>query len=329
MDKFHPKERLVETKELLQYSLFFVGVVSVFLLTQFSNNNLSPHVTEVVEEEVIVPPPPNPFESISLRSMAAAVYNVRTDTFLFTMNADAPLALASLTKLMTAIVAIESASPDKVVTVSPAAIQREGDSGLRVGEKWNLKDLIDYMMVVSSNDGAAALAFSIGAERVPGQGDGLPMPYPDPEARFVARMNATASRLGLRNTHFNNESGLDTAKEQGGSYGSARDVAKLMSYALSNHPEVLEDTTKTHTAISSLDTNREAVNTNPYVETIPGIMGSKTGFTDVAGGNLVVAFDAAMNEPIVVVVLGATPESRFTDVDTLLYATRQWLANQQ
>lgn len=328
MDNQQPKEKLFETKELLQYSLFFVGIVSVFLITKLSNNQSVSAVALVTTSAAETIRQPNPFESVSIRSQAAAVYDVNSDSFLFSTNADAPLALASLTKLMTAIVASESSSEEKIVTIPAEALLREGDSGLIVGEKWHLNDLINYMMVVSSNDGAAALAISIGAEPFPGQGDGASISYPDPEERFIARMNSTANRLGLRNTHFNNESGLDTSLEQGGSYGSARDVAKLMAYTLKNYPRVLEETTKTKTQISSLEKTREATNTNPFVKTIPGLIGSKTGFTDIAGGNLVVAFDAALNQPIVVVVLGSTPESRFTDADTLLYATRQWLANQ-
>ncbi len=328
MDTYEQKENLFETKELLQYSLFFVGIISVFLITKSihqSPTSATALVTTATETAIT---PPNPFESVSFRSQAAAVYDVNSESFLFTTNADAPLALASLTKLMTAVVAVESAPENKTITIPRTALLKEGDSGLQLGETWNLSELIDYMMVVSSNDGAAALAISIGAQPLPGQGDGTPTPYPDPEARFISRMNATANRLNLRNMHFNNESGLDSTANQGGSYGSARDVAKLMAYTLINHPEILKETTKTKTTISSLEKTREAINTNPFVDTIPGIIGSKTGFTDIAGGNLVVAFDAGFNQPVVVVVLGSTPESRFTDVDTLIYATRQWFANQ-
>lgn len=322
--EYNQKEPLFETRELLQFSLLGVCIFCFWLI----GRNILPttSTTPAIVTETTIRIPPNPFDAVPISAQAAAVYSIKEKRFIYTKNSDVPLALASITKLMTALVAAEIGEPDDTIVIPAVALLTEGDSGLRVGERWRLADLIDYMMIVSSNDGASALALSIGARPQPEQGDGLPTPYPNPVKRFITRMNQTSERLGLRNTHFNNESGLDTSTEQGGSYGSARDIALLMAYALEHHPSILKKTTLQETIVRSEYFNYQAQNTNPFVVSIPGIRGSKTGFTDLAGGNLVIAFDAGINEPFVVVALGSTPEDRFSDIATLASTTRLWLA---
>lgn len=322
--RYEQKESLFETRELLQFSLLCVCMFCFWLIGRSVLPGAPSTPTIVTETTIRIPP--NPFDTVRISAQAAAVYSIKEKRFIYTKNSDVPLALASITKLMTALVAAETGNPEDTVVIPATALLTEGDSGLHVGERWRLADLIDYMMIVSSNDGASALALSIGARPQPEQGDGLPTPYPDPAARFITRMNQASDRLGLRNTHFNNESGLDTSTEQGGSYGSARDVALLMAYALEYHPAILKKTTLQETTIHSEHFTHQARNTNPFVVSIPGIKGSKTGFTDLAGGNLVIAFDAGIDEPFVAVALGSTPEDRFSDITTLASTTRAWLA---
>lgn len=326
------KEPIFELKDILQYSFVLVVILSFAIVhIDFRDTQKeTPPVAEIPGEtthfEVVVPA--NPFSLISLKGTAAAVFDVKRERFLFTRAADAPLALASITKLMTAIVASEMADPHDRVRIPAEALLKEGDSGLLLGETWTVKNLIDYTMVVSSNDGAAALALLNGQKPYPGQGDGALLPHPEPDRRFVSLMNSTSARLGLRNTHFNNATGLDEGETQGGSYGTARDVAKLMAYALNEHPDILHYTIFPASVISSLDMPHNATNTNILAGKIPNLLGSKTGFTDVAGGNLVVAFDGGINEPMVLVTLGSTPDGRFEDIETLAHATRAFLANE-
>jgi D-alanyl-D-alanine carboxypeptidase len=143
---------------------------------------------------------------------------------------------------------------------------------------------------------------------------------------FVHFMNYKAEQLGLTQTYFLNPTGLDENGTVSGGYGSAKDVAVLMSYILKHYPSLLVSTTQEKITVSSLD-NRKigAQNTNSVVSTIPGIIASKTGLTDLAGGNLAIAFDASFGEPFIVVVLGSTEEGRFTDVQKLVAATIDYL----
>ncbi len=138
-------------------------------------------------------------------------------------------------------------------------------------------------------------------------------------------MNEKAEELGLKQTYFINETGLDNGALSGG-YGSAIDVSKLMEYLIENHSEILEATKYQEIEVDSLDKTHTAVNTNFDVDQIPGLIASKTGYTSMAGGNLVIAFDASIGRPIVVVVLGSSIEGRFTDVSKLVEASRSYVS---
>ncbi len=247
----------------------------------------------------------NPFENLNIVAKSAIVLDVRTNKILFIKNADERMALASLAKVMTALVARSKTKEQSVVVIPSFAIRTEGDSGLRVGEKWSMQSLIDFFLTSSSNDGASALALAFGAKN-----------------DFISSMNLKANELGMKNTYYFNETGVDESTEKGGAYGSARDTAVLFSYILKNYPSLLAGTTKARLEVVSLDKVLHiAENTDIIVEKIPGIKGSKTGFTDLAGGNLVVAFDPEIGRPIIVVVLGSTAEDRFKDVEKLIEAS--------
>ncbi len=174
----------------------------------------------------------NPFSSITLSARAAYVFDIETRAPLFAYNADAQLPLASLTKIMTALIAIEGAGKDSVVVMSKEAVGREGDHGFIVGEKWSVKDLIDATLTTSSNDGAYALASAFVSSGDAGN---------ETRRESLARvMNEKARALGLDQTFFLDEAGLDISEGVSGAYGSARDVARILSYAVRNHPTLME-----------------------------------------------------------------------------------------
>lgn len=263
----------------------------------------------------------NPYQMITLSAKAAYVYDLAENRPLYSVNADEPLALASLTKVMTALIAVELIPSYTTITVGADDLSEEGDSGLFGDEKWKLKDLLDYSLIVSSNDGARAVASVAGSVDLGTEKSRLG------REGFIARMNEKATEIGLTETHFSNENGLDVAEASGGAYGSARDMAKLFGYIIENRPELLEATkydTLTFTSLSNLV--HEAKNTNTKIGEIPGLVASKTGFTDLSGGNLVVVFNPEINHPIAVVVLGSTYEGRFDDVLSLIKATFQTIA---
>lgn len=258
------------------------------------------------------------FNNLKLEGKAVYVFDVSNNRVLFQRNEKEKLPLASITKLMTALTAVELLPGNIKITIRDEFLKEEGDSGLLNRESWNLLDLLDYSLVVSSNDGARSISSVIGSMDIKNSDFDLG------RKDFIMKMNQEAQKLNLKQTYFINESGLDEGNVSGG-YGSAEDMGKLMNYILTNKPEILEATKYTTLKISSANYNHIANNTNLVIDKIPGIIASKTGFTDMAGGNLVVAFDASIGHPIIVVVLGSTQDGRFTDVDKLVQATLKFL----
>jgi len=252
---------------------------------------------------------------VTVEATAAFVWDVRNQQVLYQKNADQQLPLASITKLMTALLAHELLS-EGIVTISRAAINQEGPSSLNEAERFTAVDISDLMLLSSSNDGAYALAETLGR-----QFDSVA-----PAEAFVALMNIRARELGLTQTVFRNPTGLDISETATGGVGSARDVAFLMTYLLEHAPEVLAATANpTHTIVSQDGIAHTVQNTNQNIAHMAGIIGSKTGYTTLAGGNLVLALDTAVNRPVVAVILHSSWEGRFTDMDEIIRALQDSL----
>jgi D-alanyl-D-alanine carboxypeptidase len=277
-----------------------------------------PKEEETVEPRIFV----DPFDSIDIKAQAAHVYDIKTGRTLFSQNEETQLPLASITKLATAYVAGQYLAPDETITIEPVNLLEDGDSGLLAFDEWHVKDLIDFMLIVSSNDGADALARAAGSAKLVRSSSDIT----DPNDAFIEDMNKAAETLGLSQTYFLNETGLDPTSVKSGGYGSARDVSILMTYLVEHELELVDASTilsKQFTNPSGFVYN--ATNTNDAIPLLPGLLASKTGFTDLAGGNLVIAFDAGIDRPIVVTVLGSTPEDRYGDVVTLAQAALRYI----
>lgn len=304
---------------LLTSSGFLFISIIIFGVVLFSEDKKkeTEEVQRVQQASSII----DPFDSVSISAKAAYVFDIQTNRVLFSKNNEAQLPLASITKLMTAVVATEKLSLDSIVSIKQSALAAEGDSGLVLGEKWNVKDLISFTLLVSSNDGAQALAYAAGAINKD--------PNSKAEEVFTNFMNEKAEELGLTQTYFLNPTGLDTNKYTSGGYGSAQDIVSLLYYALAQTHTPLGATREPSVFYLSLDnTLHGGDNTNQATGNIPGLIASKTGFTDLAGGNLVIAFDAGMNHPVLIAVLGSTAEGRFKDVELLVQKTLDALALQ-
>ena len=255
----------------------------------------------------------DPFTLLSLTAESVFVWDIAKNKVLYQKNPDQTQPLASVTKLMTIMLAHELMKERGVVTIDEVAISQAGDSGVAPGEQFSLETLADLTIMTSSNDGAYALAAATGSF----------LDSSDPATAFVKAMNIRADELELSQTHFRNPTGLDISQEEAGAYGSARDAAFLMTYILKNYPGILEATTKDGFNLPNLTGQVHAAeNTNPVVNSIPGLIGSKTGYTTLAGGNLVVAFDAGVNRPIVISVLNSSYNGRFNDVLELVEAAK-------
>ena len=215
--------------------------------------------------------------------------------------------LASLTKLMAALVAEENIGKESVIFVSKQAILAEGDDGFLTEENFYRDDLRDIMLLHSSNDAAYALAEYVGWDE------------------FIKLMNQKAAFLGMAKTVFFNPAGLDFSKTTAGAYGSAGDLMILIKYLMENHPQILEATRRPFLEIESLEGNKHRfANTNRLIYDIPQLLAGKTGFTDIAGGNLAVMADIGINRPVGIIVLGSSEQGRFEDVLKLYQATVKW-----
>ncbi len=256
----------------------------------------------------------NAFDGTEITAEAAYVWDVQAQRVLFNKNADAELPLASVTKLMTALVAYELLDETSDVNISGDAIREDGDSGFREGETFSLRDLTDLTLIASSNDGAKALSAQAGATLTDGN---------DPSKTFIDAMNIRADELGLTKTRFLNATGLDLSASQAGAYGSARDMAFLMEYIITHYPDVTALTKNDLTTVRNEEGEYHiAKNTNEIVDDIDGLIASKTGYTELAGGNLVIAFETGLNHPVIISVLGSTRNERFADVEELVRRTR-------
>ena len=266
------------------------------------------------------PPKENSFDTVSLSAKAAYVYDVKAKKQLFARNENDVLPLASVTKIMTAVTALSFIPETAFVTIDTEAMRAEGSSGLKVGERWLLRDLLKFTLIESSNDGASAVASAGGGILAFGAQSG-----DENRSLFLKEMNTLAQSIGLRSTRFLNESGLDLDTEHAGAFSTAREAAHMLAYGLEKFPSIFSETRWSELTLAGDREKHEAKNTNKETGNFPLLIASKTGYTDLAGGNLVIAFDAGFNHPIIVSVLGSTIDGRFTDAEALVWATLESL----
>ncbi len=238
---------------------------------------------------------------LELEALSVCVFDVIKNEFIFEINAEQQLPLASITKLMTALVAKENLPQNTHVEISKKALMQEGDSGFYIGNEWQLSNILKAMLISSSNDAAFAVSASLRDTLEPS------------DTKFVSLMNERAKELGLNQTYYINTSGLDLSKEEAGAFGSCKDMTKLMNYILSNYPDLIEITTEKSFTANEI----EFKNTNKLLSEFPCFFGGKTGFSDLAGGNLIVAVGRGLSHPMILTVLGSSWEGRFEDVKKL------------
>ena len=251
------------------------------------------------------------FKNINVTAKAVAIYDTADKKFIYTKNGNAQLPLASITKIMSGISAIRIAEKiDNERSVKFA------------GKWWNLYDLMKYTLVSSSNSGITSIAEAVSST----ENNNVS------KTDFIGEMNNVAKELGLKTTYFLNETGLDLNENLGGvylsgAYGSAKDVSKMFAYATEKYPSVFGATRYPEIKItSSTGEEKTSKNTNIDVSKMTTIIASKTGTTDLAGGNLVIAFDAGLSHPVIISILGSTAEDRFKDAETLARATINFLS---
>lgn len=208
--------------------------------------------------------------AVSVNAQSAILMEQDSGRILFEKDAYTKRRIASITKIMTAILAVESGKMEQTVKVSEQATRTEGSSlYLKPGEKIKLKDLVYGLMLRSGNDGAVAIADAVG-----GSVEG-----------FVYLMNQRAKEIGMLNTHFANPHGLDDSNNH---YSTAYDMALLTRYAMKNKQYRKIVATKQYRAPNPTeDWDRIWKNKNRLLSKYRYCTGGKTGFTKLAKRTLV------------------------------------------
>jgi D-alanyl-D-alanine carboxypeptidase len=260
------------------------------------------------------------FRDVKLGAKAAIVIDNSTQVVLYVHNPDIQLPLASLTKVPLALVVSEVLAPESYVTIPRDTEYNSKSDQLLAGENWRVKDLLAFMLVSSHNDVAQILSSEADAP--------LRLRYPHTGDHPVTwRMNNIARNLSLNSMYFLNVTGLDEGASQSGSYGSARDVAELFSYAYLHARDVFSNTASTTITITSAGGRKaHATNTDHILDELSGVVMGKTGTTDLAGGNLAIVFTEGESS-YTAVVLGSTEDGRFSDMRSLVRATQSLHTN--
>ncbi len=220
---------------------------------------------------LLIPLWTTPVRALSVSAQFACAIDARTGRVLYEKNAYSTHSMASTTKIMTALVALEHASPEEMVTVSANAAGTEGSSiYLSAGESLSMETLLYGLMLESGNDAAIAIA-----EHVGGSVD-----------NFAKMMTERAHRLGVKNTAFQNPNGLDAE----GHYTTAYDLALITREALLNPTFSEIVSTKRKSVPASAESKARAFsNHNKLLSLYAGCIGVKTGFTKKTGRCLVSA----------------------------------------
>lgn len=252
---------------------------------------------------------PNVFERIELQAAAAIVYDLQTGTALFSLEEETQLPLASITKLLSVYTATQALGENGYIRITPEDLATEGDSGLLVSETWKVGDLARFALISSSNDAANALTRALSTQTGKDQ---------------AVVLSQAAVALSLPQTFALNGTGLDTNLHTSGAYGSAKDIALLLGLIYEGNRSLLLDSTKAAaTFVSAEGFEHYASTTNDLAHVLPQLVGAKTGYTDLAGGNLAVLIEVAPKRPVAIVVLGSTREGRFVDIKNLVEKTLQ------
>jgi D-alanyl-D-alanine carboxypeptidase (penicillin-binding protein 5/6) len=288
-----------------------VGLLArgIMLLPSDSATALAPTPTPTATatptpSPTLTPTPTTPLPRI--QALAGFLMDVSNGDVLFTKNADEKLAMASTTKIMTAVLALENGNLDQPVTIGADALNLPSDAsrmGVSVGEVLTMRQLLYGLLLPSGDDVAVAIADAIGKER---------------KENFIDLMNEQARYLGLTHTHYVNASGLDAP----GHYTSASDLAYLTRFAfrLPLFASIVA-TYEYKIPATSQHGTYDLINTNQLIWPNGGYAGAdgvKTGTTGRAGACLVFSAMRSDHHLVGVVLDVPSDAARYTDARALL-----------
>jgi len=282
-------------KFLLKSFLALIVLIALFIYGYFELLKTQKVKTKIKEENVdnftyTSNPDWLALES-QLQARSLIVANLDTKEIYVSKHPDVFVNIASLSKLMTAIVAIDNLDLNKIITVSNRAIETSGSGDhLQAGEQFTVKNLLSDLLVFSSNDAAVALSEGVGYNR------------------FIGLMNQKAKEIGLKETAFFDATGLD----ERGNFSNASDLLALVDYVYKNYP-LIGITSRlpslSFKSISGIEHN--VINTDELIDKISGLWLSKTGTTDNAGECLILVYRLNNGQTVTSIILGST--DRFAD----------------
>lgn len=231
-----------------------------------------------------------------LSAQGAMAVDLSSGVSLYEKQVDAPLLPASTTKIVTALVALDSYELDQILIVGKGVSVDGQKMGLFVGEQMKFEDLLYGLLVFSANDAAETLAGN----------------YPGGHDAFISAMNAKAKDLSMRNTHFDNPVGLDTV----GQYSTAKDLVRASEVAMRN-PEFAKVVGTKNIVVKDVSQkfSYNLRNVNELLGSVPGVLGVKTGWTENARENLVTYIERDGHQ-IMIVILGS--QDRFGETKELI-----------
>ena len=241
----------------------FVTAVLLFTQTYVSAQGETYKIPQTVDMTPVAEEP------TELHALSAVLMDGDSGRVLYEKEGETPLANASTTKVLTCIVALESAPGDDYVQVSQkAASQPEVKLGLQKGEQYYLEDLLYSLMLKSHNDTAVAIA-----EHCGGSVEG-----------FARMLNRKAAQIGCKDTYFITPNGLDAEDENGKHHTTARDLALIMRYAIKNKTFLHIAQTRDYTFSEITGKRSFSVhNANALLDMMDGVLAGKTGYTSQAG----------------------------------------------
>lgn len=296
------------TKDVLASALKNYTPQKEYVMAQTEGRSDSRVASEVIGALSPLPGKIGSDSTVTVNARSAIVLDAATKEILFESNAREKMAMASITKLMTALLVLEKGNLNDVVHITQEDVIETGsDIDLRRGEQVLLGDLLKATLIKSANDAAYASAHHVG-----GTAD-----------NFVKMMNQKAEELGLKKTFYRNPHGFDEV----GHYSSSFDIALLMSHAMEN--KSFSDIIKMKecdVAILNSDRISHVSTTNELLKVDdPLIEGGKTGFTDEAGESVVLVAKNPAGHRIIVVIMNSP--HRFAEGKKLIdfvYEKYQW-----
>lgn len=288
-----------------------VALIAVSMIKPRATLTLQERAPIAAREKPIVKPPPHILPpDPEINAHAYLVRIIGDETPLLKRRAEKSLPPASLTKILTSIIALEELPFEAKISFSRDAKNTEPKiSDAKLNEVFRAEDVIRFAMIASANDAAVALAEAVGKQKGAHT-------FVDAIRHFVALMNDKARALGLLNSSFENPTGLDQKNHQ----TSAEDLARLIEYIWYHHPGLWEISRTKETIVYS-DARKEHTiqNTDELLREFPGIRGSKTGLTDGAKGALILLYPVKPDKTALAVILGS--ENRFEDGRQII----QWI----